>query len=46
VGIIHDEVVYMFGILKIEHNNSLEEVEDALVHLDKIMMSSIADPVI
>jgi hypothetical protein len=32
----------MFGILMIEYNNSQVEVEEALVHLDKFIMSSLA----
>jgi hypothetical protein len=39
----HDEAVYMFGILTIVYNNSSVEVEEAPVHLDKFIMSSLAD---
>jgi hypothetical protein len=39
----HDEAVYIFGILMIEYNNSLVEVEEALLHVDKFSMSSLSD---
>jgi hypothetical protein len=39
----HDEAAYMFGILTVEYNNSMVEVEEALVHLDKFITLSLAD---
>jgi hypothetical protein len=36
----------MFGILMVEYNNSLVEVEEALVHVDKFIIPSLADPMI
>jgi hypothetical protein len=39
----HDEVAYMFGVLTVEYNNSLVEVEKALVHVDKFITSSLED---
>jgi hypothetical protein len=42
----HDEAAYMFGILTVEYNNSSVEVEEALVHVDKFIKSSLADPTI
>jgi hypothetical protein len=42
----HDEVAYMFGILTVEYNNSAVEVEEALVHMDKFITLSLADPTI
>jgi hypothetical protein len=46
VDIGHNKAAYMFGILTIKYNNSLVEVEEALVHLDKFMMPLLADPTI
>jgi hypothetical protein len=46
VDIGHDEAAYMFGILTIEHNNSAVEVEEAMVHVDKFITLSLADPTI
>jgi hypothetical protein len=42
----HDEAAYMFGVLTIEYNNSAVEVEEALVHVDKFITLSLADPMI
>jgi predicted HAD superfamily hydrolase len=42
----HDEAAYIFGILTIEYKNSLVEVEEALVHVNKFIMSSLADRMI
>jgi hypothetical protein len=42
----HDEAAYMFGILTIKYNNSAVEVEEALVHMDKFITLSLADPTI
>jgi hypothetical protein len=42
----HDEAMYMFVILTVEYNNLPVEVEEALVHADKFIMSSLADPMI
>jgi hypothetical protein len=42
----HDEATYIFGILTIEYNNSLVEVKEALVHVDKFITSSLADQMI
>jgi hypothetical protein len=42
----HDEAAYMFGILMVENNNSAVEVEEALVHMDKFITLSLADPMI
>jgi hypothetical protein len=42
----HDEAAYMFGLLMIEYNNPLVEVEEALVHMDKFITLSLADPAI
>jgi hypothetical protein len=42
----HDEVVYMFGILTVKYNNSEVEVEEALVHVDKFITLSLANPTI
>jgi hypothetical protein len=39
----HAEVAYIFAILTIEYNNSLMEVEEALVHMDKFITPSLAD---
>jgi hypothetical protein len=39
----HDEAMYMFGILTVEYNNSVVEVEEALVHMDKFITLSLAD---
>jgi hypothetical protein len=36
----HDEAAYKFDILMVEYNNSLVEVEGALVHVDKFIMPS------
>jgi hypothetical protein len=36
----------MFGILMVEYNNSTVEVEEALVHMDKFITLSLADPMI
>jgi hypothetical protein len=38
----HDEAAYLFGILMVEYNNSLVEVRDALVHVDKFITPSLA----
>jgi hypothetical protein len=42
----HDEAAYMFGILTVEYNNSAVEVEEALVHVDKFITLSLANPMI
>jgi hypothetical protein len=42
----HVEAAYMFGILTVEYNNSVVEVKDALVHMDKFITLSLADPMI
>jgi hypothetical protein len=42
----HDEAAYVFGILTVEYNNSSVEVEEALVHADKFIRPSLADPAI
>jgi hypothetical protein len=42
----HDEVTYMFGILTVKYNNSAVEVKEALVHMDKFITLSLADPTI
>jgi hypothetical protein len=42
----HDEVAYIFYILMVEYNNSMVEVEEALVHVDKFITSSLADQTI
>jgi hypothetical protein len=42
----HDEAAYMFGILTFEYNNSAVEDEEALVHVDKFITMSLADPMI
>jgi hypothetical protein len=42
----HYEAAYMFGILMVEYNNSALEVEEVLVHVDKFIMLSLADPMI
>jgi hypothetical protein len=34
----HDEAAYMFGLMTVEYNNSLVEVEEALVHVDQFIM--------
>jgi hypothetical protein len=39
----HYEAAYMFGILTVENNNSLVEVEEALVHIDKFITPSLSD---
>jgi hypothetical protein len=39
----HDEAMCMFGILMDEYNNSPVEVDEALVHVDKFIMPSLAD---
>jgi hypothetical protein len=36
----------VFGILTVDYNNSLVEVKEALVHVDKFIMPSLADTVI
>jgi hypothetical protein len=36
----------MFGILMVEYNNSPVEVEEALIHVDKFITPSLADPAI
>jgi hypothetical protein len=36
----------MFGILMVEYNNLAVEVEEVLVHVDKIITLSLADPTI
>jgi hypothetical protein len=38
--------VYLFVILTVENNNSLVEVEEALVHVDKFITPSLFDPTI
>jgi hypothetical protein len=42
----YDEAVYVFGILTVENNNSLAEVEETLVHVDKFITPSLSDPMI
>jgi hypothetical protein len=42
----YDEAAYMFGLLTVKYNNSPVEVEEALVHVDKLIMSSLAGPTI
>jgi metal-responsive CopG/Arc/MetJ family transcriptional regulator len=42
----HDEAAHMFGILMVEYNNSAVEVEEALVHMNKFITLSLADPTI
>jgi hypothetical protein len=42
----HDEAMYMFVILTVEYNNLPVEVKEALVHVDKFIMPSLADPMI
>jgi hypothetical protein len=42
----HDEAVHMFGILTVEYNNSVVEVEEALVHVGKFITLSLADQTI
>jgi hypothetical protein len=42
----HDEVAYIFYILMVEYNNSMVEVKEALVHVDKFITSSLADQTI
>jgi hypothetical protein len=42
----HDEAAYMFGILTVEYNNLAVEVEEVLVHGDKFITSSLANPMI
>jgi hypothetical protein len=42
----HDEAAYMFGILMVEYNNSPVEVKEALIHVDKFITPSLADPTI
>jgi hypothetical protein len=42
----HNEATHIFGILTIEYNNSPVEVEEALVHVDKFIMPSLADQTI
>jgi hypothetical protein len=37
---------YIFGILTIEYNNSLLEVKEALLHIDKFSTSSLSDRMI
>jgi hypothetical protein len=39
----HDKAAYIFGILTIKYNNSPVEVEEALVHVEKFIMPSLAD---
>jgi hypothetical protein len=39
----HDEAAYMFGILTVKYNNLEVKVEEALVHMDKFIMPSLAD---
>jgi hypothetical protein len=39
----HDEAVYIFAILMIVYNNSLVEVEEAMLHVDKFITSSLSD---
>jgi hypothetical protein len=42
----HDDVAYIFGIIMIEYNNSPVEVEEALVHVEKFIMPSLANQTI
>jgi hypothetical protein len=42
----HDQVAYVFGILMVEYINLLVEVKKALVHMDKFITPSLADPMI
>jgi hypothetical protein len=42
----HDEATYKFGILTVKYNNSQVEVEETLVHMDKFITPSLADPTI
>jgi hypothetical protein len=42
----HDEAVYMIGILMVKYKNLPVEVKEALVHVDKFITSSLADPTI
>jgi hypothetical protein len=42
----HDEAAYKFGILTVKYNNSQVEVEETLVHMDKFITPSLADPTI
>jgi hypothetical protein len=42
----HDDAAYMFGILTVMYNNSAVEVEEDLVHVDKFITLSLADPMI
>jgi hypothetical protein len=42
----HVEAAYMFGILTVEYNNSVVEVEEALIHMDKFSTLSLANPTI
>jgi hypothetical protein len=42
----HDEAAYMFGIPMVEYNNSPVEVDEAMVHVDKFITLSLADPTI
>jgi hypothetical protein len=39
----HDEAVYIFGILTIEHNNSSVEVVEAQLHIDKFNTLPLSD---
>jgi hypothetical protein len=42
----HHEAAYMFGILTVKYNNSIVEVEEALVHVDKFITLTLVDPMI
>jgi hypothetical protein len=42
----HDEAAYIFGILTIEYNKLPVEVEDALLHIDKISTPPLSDQTI
>jgi hypothetical protein len=39
----HDEAAYIFGILTIEYNNPLVEVEKALLHIDMFSTPPLSD---
>jgi hypothetical protein len=42
----YDEAVYVFGILTVENNNLLAEIEETLVHMGKFITPSLSDPMI
>jgi hypothetical protein len=42
----HNEATYMFGLLMVEYNNSPVKVEGALIHVDKFITLSLANPMI